>query len=782
MSERSVLPSGLVLDHNYEIRRVIGAGGFGIIYEAFDQGLGRAVAVKEYYPAEIGARDGKMSVRPRLEKDGELFNKLKSSFVREARTLSRFEHPAIARVFRVFEGHGTAYMVMSFEAGVTLKEWLAGLGRIPTQDELDRIAGPILSALELMHGEGFVHRDIAPDNIILRDDGTPVLLDFGATRRVMAELTSAVTGLVKRGYSPMEQYAVDTESQGPWSDIYSLGATLYRCVAGVEPQEATLRVLREQRVPAASLPVATNFRPAFLAGIDLAMSLRPEERPQSVAEFKRLLYAGGPAIVGNDSTNRRENTSHSFPVRGTSRRASGSADQADSAENLTSAGTTPIQSLAVPQPAMSWSTSIRKRLSIPRAAILAVLVTILGGSLLALSYQKGSTPTEVHSKAGKIPAMPAETVTAKPIAKSEVPSIDQQRSLSLPKAAVEPASNQPPPRAVRSTATPQPHAGTQPADKQQIERWRQAVEPLSLPIQSSEGRSYQWWISFVERLQSVSNGKLTTEYRPKDSIVPFSQQLDAVSDGRLVAGWSTPEHWTKKSAALLIYTGQVPFGLGRAEFVRWLRSRGESELRALYQATLGLMVEPIPCAVSWPEGFWTKEPVTDSAGFQGLTIRSAGNLPTRVMRRMGATVRYLPGSQVAYELSIGTLSAAEIADPVIDDDAKLWQQAKNYYYPSFHAPATNWILDINMSRWQSMSEAQRGLITEACRQNIDEVKDYEVKIERALDRIQQQNVTVREFSAEIISAAKEARDQTVRELSLSAPAFARAWEGYSSFK
>ena len=153
-----------------------------------------------------------MSLRPRSERDRDLFDKLKVSFIREARTLSKFNHPAIVRILRVFEAHGTAYMVMDFEAGPTLKNWLAGLGRRPNQDELDRLAGPLLGAIDTMHKAHYLHRDIAPDNIIMRDDGSPVLLDFGATRRVMAELTSALTGLVKKGYSPMEQYAAEQPS------------------------------------------------------------------------------------------------------------------------------------------------------------------------------------------------------------------------------------------------------------------------------------------------------------------------------------------------------------------------------------------------------------------------------------------------------------------------------------------------------------------------------------------------------------------------------------------
>ena len=232
MDYRQVLQTGTVLDGKYRIERVIGSGGFGITYEAFDIGLAAPVAIKEYYPSQFGVRDATYSVRPRSERDREIFDRLLSSFLREARTLNQFEHPAIVRVLSVFEAYGTAYMVMKYETGPSLKAWLADLVRLPTQSELDRLVPPLLDSLEMMHSADFLHRDIAPDNIIVRADGSPVLLDFGASRRVMGEMTGTLTGVVKKGYSPQEQYATDSRSQGPWTDIYALGATLYRCISG----------------------------------------------------------------------------------------------------------------------------------------------------------------------------------------------------------------------------------------------------------------------------------------------------------------------------------------------------------------------------------------------------------------------------------------------------------------------------------------------------------------------------------------------------------------------
>ncbi|MEZ5857259.1 MAG: protein kinase [Hyphomicrobiaceae bacterium] len=300
MDYREVLQTGTVLDRKYRVDRVIGAGGFGITYQAFDIGLAAPVAIKEYYPAQFGMRDASMSVRPRTENDRQLFDRLRASFLREARTLAQFDHPAIVRVISVFESHGTAYMVMKYESGSSLKAWLQELGRSPSQSELDQLVWPLLDALEAMHRADFLHRDIAPDNIIVRADGSPVLLDFGASRRVYSDMSGTLTGVVKQGYSPQEQYSSDVRVQGPWTDVYAMGATLYLAVTGRVPTEATARMLDDGLEPAVDCARA-GYRHGFLAGIDAAMSLRPKDRPQSVREWRDMLFFGADGDVNLDA-------------------------------------------------------------------------------------------------------------------------------------------------------------------------------------------------------------------------------------------------------------------------------------------------------------------------------------------------------------------------------------------------------------------------------------------------------------------------------------------------
>ena len=267
---------------------MIGSGGFGITYEAEDVKLGTKVAIKEYYPEEFGHRDASLSVRPKSEPHTRTFEWGRSSFLQEARTLARFRHPSVVQVTRVFEAFSTAYMVMVFEQGQSFEGWLKHLGRPPTQEELDRIAGPILDALEMMHGESFLHRDIAPDNIIVRADGTPVLLDFGAARRAVAEESRSLTGIVKAGYSPQEQYATDGRLQGPWTDIYAFGATLYRAVTGKVPEESTLRGIDDRMLSAVSVGDG-KYRPGFLEAIDACLEVHHADRPQSVAQVRSML-------------------------------------------------------------------------------------------------------------------------------------------------------------------------------------------------------------------------------------------------------------------------------------------------------------------------------------------------------------------------------------------------------------------------------------------------------------------------------------------------------------
>jgi WD40 repeat protein len=288
------LPVGTELVGEYRIERVLGAGGFGITYLATEVALGRAVTIKEYFPADFAARNEQLDAMPRDRDCADDFKWGLDRFTAEAKTLARFDHPSIVRVFRFIPAGNTGYMVLQFEEGQSLRAWMKNLGRAPRQKELDRIVPALLDALAYIHDADYLHRDVAPDNIIIRADGTPVLIDFGSARGEIAERTRTLSALVKPGYSPYEQYAETGQRQGPWTDIYALGATLYHLVTGKRPPDSPSRVVKDSLVPAHEAALS-SYRASFLAAIDRALALDPARRPQSIVAWRGDLLAPEPS-------------------------------------------------------------------------------------------------------------------------------------------------------------------------------------------------------------------------------------------------------------------------------------------------------------------------------------------------------------------------------------------------------------------------------------------------------------------------------------------------------
>src|SRR5688572_30052379 len=278
------LPEGTELVGDYRIKRVLGAGGFGITYLADETALGRVVTIKEYFPAEFAARRNSSAV-PRSRDVTEEYKWGLDRFIEEAQTLARFDHPNIVRVHRYFRANNTGYMVLKFEEGGSFKAWLRGLKRPPSQADLDRMIAPLLDALEIIHDADFLHRDIAPDNIMVRKDGSPVLIDFGSARGALASQARTVSALVKPGYSPYEQYATSGANQGPWTDIYALGATLYHAITGKRPPDAPSRVVNDEYVPAREAAPG-SYRATFLDAIDKALRIEVGQRPQRIADWR----------------------------------------------------------------------------------------------------------------------------------------------------------------------------------------------------------------------------------------------------------------------------------------------------------------------------------------------------------------------------------------------------------------------------------------------------------------------------------------------------------------
>lgn len=285
------LVQGLVVD------AVIGIGGFGIVYRVRDPALNRVAALKEYLPATLAQREANGQVVPRSPSHEANFQLGMRSFVKEARLLASLDHPALLKVWRFWPENGTAYMLMPYYQGVTLQKWLEALGAPPPEDWLRHLARELIDALAILHSRDILHRDIAPDNVLLlqRDDGMaparqlprPLLLDFGSARQVIAEATQNLTAFMKGGYTPMEQYGGDLP-QGPWTDVYSLCAVLYAAVAGKPPPSAVARAVKDHLVPATEIGRG-RYEQSLLSAIDAGLALRPIDRPQTLAELRSRL-------------------------------------------------------------------------------------------------------------------------------------------------------------------------------------------------------------------------------------------------------------------------------------------------------------------------------------------------------------------------------------------------------------------------------------------------------------------------------------------------------------
>ncbi|MCE9641468.1 MAG: protein kinase [Betaproteobacteria bacterium] len=284
LNYRNALPLGSML-LEYRLESVLGSGGFGMTYLGYDTHLEIKVAIKEYLPVELAVRALDGCIVPVSTGTEYNYKWGLDRFLQEARLLAKFSHPNIVTVSRYFEANGTAYMVMNYESGVSLSQLLK---RIPEPDEelLMRILLPLLDGLHAVHQAGFLHRDIKPSNIFIRDTGVPVLLDFGAARLAVGGTTRTMTSILTPGYAPLEQYSTDG-NQGPWTDIYSMAAVMYRAVIGDNPPDSVTR-LKDDTVMSYLIEARNRFTTGFLHGVNRGLEVDEKKRPQSVPEWKAM--------------------------------------------------------------------------------------------------------------------------------------------------------------------------------------------------------------------------------------------------------------------------------------------------------------------------------------------------------------------------------------------------------------------------------------------------------------------------------------------------------------
>lgn len=360
----NALPAGFELE-GYRLVDVLGSGGFGITYSAVESLTGRKVAIKEFMPHGVAVRDTNgVAVRVDDAPEAANYEYGVSSFRREAQTLVTFRHPNIVSVLRYFEANNTAYLVMEHEEGHSLSKLIYGRD-VMSEAQLRSLLMPILDGLEAVHNAGFLHRDLKPDNIYVRQDGSPVLIDFGSARQAISEKTRSLTTVLTPGYAPLEQYS-SHGNQGPWTDIYALAACLYLAVTGKRPIDSPARVGNDPVKPASDL-AAGKFTHYLLAAIDAGLGVLESERPRSIAEFRAL-------VLGHD---------------------------ARVAETLVTAEST--------EPARSPAIGPKKR---PLAPVVAVAVLLLAGTGVAAgvavldddvrSWFAGSTGSSDSGAAGRV--------------------------------------------------------------------------------------------------------------------------------------------------------------------------------------------------------------------------------------------------------------------------------------------------------------------------------------------------------------------------------------------
>ncbi|EIC84132.1 serine/threonine-protein kinase [Serratia sp. M24T3] len=356
----AALPVGYQFNE-FEIKEVIGGGGFGIVYQVWDHQLERMIAIKEYMPGSMAVRNEDMTLGLRSERFSKIFHAGLNSFIQEARLLANFNHPCLLHVLRFWQNNGTAYMATLLYSGQTLKELQQKTPEIIDEQFIRQLLPPLFSALKTLHNAGYLHRDISLDNIQIQDNELPVLLDFGSARKEIGNLSDETEIMLKPGYAPIEQYTDDGDGdQGPWTDIYALGAVLYTLIVGEAPPVSVVRSIEDTLQPLAQRQLE-GYSLSLLSAIDRALALAPADRPQTVDELATLMTL--PIATTRDVLD----TLHPQPLATTDSKEQERIDRPGVApvETTGAANVTPVPR------------SLNKRLVLPLGALAIVLIVAL---------------------------------------------------------------------------------------------------------------------------------------------------------------------------------------------------------------------------------------------------------------------------------------------------------------------------------------------------------------------------------------------------------------------
>ncbi|TPV38592.1 serine/threonine protein kinase [Pantoea deleyi] len=421
------VPNALPLGYRFnefEIKEVIGGGGFGIVYRAWDHQLERDIAIKEFMPASLAVRSDDLNLVLRSERFSKTFHAGLNSFIQEARLLARFNHPNLLHVLRFWVQNDTAYMGTVFYSGTTLSSFRERNPQSVNETWIRRLLPPLLGAIKTIHEAGYLHRDISLDNIQIQSSGEPILLDFGSARKTIGNLSDESETMLRPGYAPIEQYSDNDESeQGAWTDIYALGAVLHTLITGAPPPVSVVRSIEDNYQPLVQRRLA-GYSASLLSAVDRALALKPEDRPQSIDDFAALM-----------ALPERE------PEPLLSARISGPGTML-----------VPVEEEVVSKPDSPLKTLLGHRFALPGLVAAGVLVGLCAGLLMSGGHQATPPAETAQNDAPAATTTPASSaVTAPPTQTDEpaetVASTPVQRAETTPTATPEPEPQPAPPAA-----------------------------------------------------------------------------------------------------------------------------------------------------------------------------------------------------------------------------------------------------------------------------------------------------------------------------------------------
>ena len=678
----NALPVGTMIQE-YRILEVLGAGSFGIVYKAENVYLDEVVAIKEFLPSDLACRAEGTRVVPLSSSTEEPYLWALRQFLKEAQILwdlSRpSRHPNIVRVSRFHEDNGTAYMVMDFEEGRSLAAILEERSRLP-EPELRAILFPLLDGLERVHNASVWHRDIKPANILIRPDGSPVFIDFGAARQNRGDQARSIMAMYSPAYAAPEQ-VMAMGDQGPWTDVYSLAATLYRAVTGKPPTSVPERALGVAHTPAVDAGRGI-YSPTLLVAIDQALSLQPRERPQSVAEWRRLLLAPGAGAGAGAAADAEATVVASSllgrPPPGTSTGTALASAGGHAARHESILLSMPPDRAAAPAPAQARRAGSRTGLL--AGAVAGVLVAgaiayaLLGPRLWPVADDGDAAripPAEIYG-APLVDTGPAEQPAAartepSPAGAVKEPSGTLKRSIPAPSATVQvppaPAATPPtPPPATAQVAPASAPPATTPAAATRPPR---EAEPARTPPSPPRAPA----VDHTAVAAAVSN--VVAGFDCADLSATLSSDLTVFVSGR-VASAQDQRALESRLAAVEHVKGVVPrVEVLASPFCDLMDLLGPHGLSAAQGGRKGPAVSVNSPTRTFREGQFLVVDVTAGTGHRGYLyvdyLDSAGNFVHMLPSPLQASNNVVPGQRIVLGAEPGSDQAEsrqyEIAPP-----------------------------------------------------------------------------------------------------------------------